>query len=261
MSKTQKELAFLRDLSVDADWTARFTDIFDKSYDFTDEESVLYINAGTGNHVLALRERLKEDVEIFGITENEDLTIIAAAKANATKVNVGFSSFIPPDRYDLVVADASFVRSDGLEKFITEAIELSENRVVFYLPTAGSFGEIFSFLWEVCLSADLIDRSGAVEDLIKEIPTVALVEEIAAGAGLKQIKSNTSAEVFEYEDGTEFVNSVLVADFLLPGWFGFLEEEEKEQVKERLAQTIDENRDSMTFRFTVKATIFGGKKL
>lgn len=259
--KTQKELAFLRDLSVDADWTARFTDIFDKSYKFTDEESILYLNAGTGNHVLALREQLKDDVEIFGITEDEELTVIAAAKANAVNAIVGFSSFIPPDRYDLVVADASFVRSDRLEDFLTETIELSDNRVVFFLPTAGSFGEIFSMLWEVCLDADLIERSGAIEKFIKQIPTVWQVEEIAKQAGLKKLKSNTSVEIFEYDDGNEFVNSILGSDFLLPVWFEFLEESEKEQVKKRLALTIDENRDSLTFRFTVKATIIGGKKI
>ena len=107
MSKTQKELAFLRDLSVDKKWTARFIEHFDKNYKFTKEESILYINAGTGNHVLALREKLKDDVEIYGVTENEDLTIIAAAKADALKAIVGFSTFPPPDRYDLVIADAS----------------------------------------------------------------------------------------------------------------------------------------------------------
>ena len=47
-------------------------------------------------------KNLKSDVEIFGVTENEDLTVIASAKAAAIKSNVGFSSLIPPDRYDLV---------------------------------------------------------------------------------------------------------------------------------------------------------------
>ncbi|MEZ5425035.1 MAG: hypothetical protein R2747_02115 [Pyrinomonadaceae bacterium] len=260
MSKTQKELAFLRDLSVEPEWTARFTETFDKSYEFTDEESVLYVNAGAGNHVLALREKLKDEVEIFGVTENEELTQIAQAKAKAVKADVGFSSLIPPEHFDLVIADASFVPPDQLPVFLKETVGLAENRVVFFLPTRGSFGEVFSMLWEVCLSEDLIERSGAVEDLITGIPTVSEVEEMAQSAGLKQLKSNTTIEVFEFEDGEEFVNSVLVADFLLPVWFGFLRQEEKEEVRKKLSRTIDENRDSLSFRFTVKATIFGGKK-
>lgn len=260
MSKTQKELAFLRDLSVDEEWTARFTENFDKNYKFTDEESVLYLNAGTGNHVLALREKLDDKIEIFGVTEDEDLTIIAKAKAEATKADVGFSTFVPPDRYDLVIADASFILPDKLKEFLEEAIELSEKQVAFFLPTSGSFGEVFSMLWEVLISEDLIERSGAAESLIEEIPTVSAVEEIAKNAGLKKLKTKTDLEIFEFENGEEFVNSTLISDFLMPHWFDFLDKEETESVKKRLAKTIDENRDDMTFRFTVKATMIGGEK-
>jgi hypothetical protein len=260
MSKTQKELAFLRDLSVDEEWTARFIENFDKSYKFTKEESILYINAGTGNHVLALREKLKDEVEIYGVTENEDLTIIAAAKADALKANVGFSTFAPPDRYDLVIADASFVKPANVENFLTESIEFSEEKAVFFLPTAGSFGEIFSMLWEVLISQDLFEKSGEAERLIKEIPTVSDVEEIAKKASLKKLQTKTEVEIFEFENGKEFIESTLVSDFLMPNWFDFLSEKETKKVKKRLAQTIDENRDNMSFRFTVKATIIGGEK-
>lgn len=260
MSKTQKELAFLRDLSVDEEWTARFTEHFDKNYKFTKEESILYINAGTGNHVLALREKLKNDVEIYGVTENEDLSIIAAAKADALKAIVGFSTFAPPDRYDLVIADASFVKPANVRSFLTEAIEYSEEKAVFFLPTAGSFGEIFSMLWEVLISQDLFEKSGEAERLIKELPTVSDVEEIAEKSGLQKLQTKTEVEIFEFETGEEFINSTLVSDFLMPNWFDFLNEKETKKVKKRLVKTIDENRDNLNFRFTVKATIIGGEK-
>ena len=41
MTKTQKELAFLRDLYIDEQWTLRFTDLVDKHIGFAKEEKLL----------------------------------------------------------------------------------------------------------------------------------------------------------------------------------------------------------------------------
>ncbi|MEJ7699932.1 MAG: hypothetical protein WKF71_09855 [Pyrinomonadaceae bacterium] len=38
MSKSQKELAFLRDLYIETDWTERFTNIFDENFKFSGEK-------------------------------------------------------------------------------------------------------------------------------------------------------------------------------------------------------------------------------
>ena len=59
------------------------------------------------------------------------------------------------------------------------------------------------------------------------------VEELAEAAGLVKIATHTSKEVFEYENGADFVASSLVADFLLPVWLESLDEKEKERDKER----------------------------
>ena len=53
MAKTQKELAFLRDLYIEDAWTHRFTELVDKHLKLDDSENLLYINAGTGNHAFA----------------------------------------------------------------------------------------------------------------------------------------------------------------------------------------------------------------
>jgi len=63
MAKTQKELAFLREICLAEDWTKRFTDLIDKHFEFSDDENLLYINAGTGNHVFALREKIKQQLD------------------------------------------------------------------------------------------------------------------------------------------------------------------------------------------------------
>lgn len=251
----------MRDFSIDQNWTARFTETFDKNYKFTDEESIAYLNSGTGNHVLALRDRLDNDIEILGVTENEDLSAIATAKSKAIKANVEFSTLMPPEHFDLVILDSSLVRSREAIQMINNVAATAENRVVFFLPTAGSFGEIFSILWEAFLNSDLAEHGSEIERLIKEIPTVSDIESAAKTAGLKKLQVKTSIEIFEYARSEEFINSTLINDFLMPGWLDFLTENEYSNVLKSMAKTIDENRDEMSFWFSVKATMLGGQRI
>src|SRR6478735_1802759 len=88
MPKTQKELAFLRDLSVANDWTQRFSDLVDKHLDLSDSENLLYINSGTGGHAMAIQEKFGEKTDVFASCENEDLLTIALDKAAAVSSSV-----------------------------------------------------------------------------------------------------------------------------------------------------------------------------
>jgi ubiquinone/menaquinone biosynthesis C-methylase UbiE len=265
MSKTQKELAFLRDLYIDAEWTLRFTDLVDKHIKFSKkEEKFLYINAGTGNHALALRNTIGRNTEMFATTEDEDVLVIARDKAAAVKAKVDFSmNRFKDETFDAVLADASFVRPDDLRNFLEEAVRVTETggKVAVFTVTAGSFGEIFSFLWEIFFNNGLGDHGIAAEKLITEIPTVWHVEEMAQDAGLENVASQTENQIFEYENGAEFVNSTLVADFLLPVWLKFLNEKEKAQVSKKLARLVDEEDHDLSFRFSVKATLVTGEKV
>ena len=265
MSKTQKELAFLRDLYIDAEWTLRFTDLVDKHIKFSKkEEKFLYINAGTGNHALALRQSIGKDTEMFATVEDEDILTIARDKAAAVRAKVDFSmNRFADETFDAVLADASFVRPDDLPKFLEEAARVTETggKIAVLTVTAGSFGEIFSFLWEIFFNNGLGDHGIAAEKLITEIPTVWQVEEMAQDAGLKNIASETENQIFEYENGAEFVNSTLVADFLLPVWLKFLNKKEKAQVAKKLAQLVDDEDRDLSFRFSVKATLVTGEKV
>lgn len=260
MSKTEKELAFLRDLYIETDWTERFTNLFDDNFKFSGERTILYANAGAGNHALAIREKLDDDIEIFAVAETGELVTIARAKADAIAANVDFSKVYPGEKYDAVLADASLTRPAELEEFLTKIAGSSKKQVAFFLPTAGSFGEIFSLLWETLLHLDLLEKSGEVERLIVEIPTVSKIEETAKSLGLRRIVTISKSEFFEFETGEAFVNSPLAADFLFPGWFEFLDDKEKEQVIGRLAQTINDDCQEMSFRFFIKATLLVGEK-
>ncbi|MFL6467626.1 MAG: class I SAM-dependent methyltransferase [Pyrinomonadaceae bacterium] len=263
MEKTQKELAFLRDLYVTPDWTRRFTDLVDKNLKLDNAENVLYINAGTGDHCFALRDKLDERTAVFGRCENEEVLSIARDKAIAVRSDVDFSTIdFEDDSFDAVIADATFVLPDDVDEFIEDAVRVAKEggRVALFLPSAGSFGEVFSLLWEVLFSEDLGEQGHEAENMIAEQASVASLKSKAERYGLSNIKTETASEIFEFTNGANFIASPLVEDFLLPHWFDTLGENEKEQVKGKLAQLIDAEDGDLSFRFTVKATVITGTK-
>ncbi len=263
MIKTQKELAFLRDLYIQDEWTRRFTDLVDKHMDLSDSENMLYINAGTGGHALAINERFGEKTDIFASCENDDLLAIARDKAAAIGSDVDFSTIrFEDDAFDAVLADATFVRPAELEDFIENTIRVARigGDIAIFLPSASSYGEVFSLLWEAFFNEDLTEHGAAVETLIAELPTVSRIEELAKRVGLVNINTQLATELIEYENGSEFTESPLVADFLMPVWLETLDEDEKERVVKQLAQLIDVEDGKLSFRFSVKATLLTGEK-
>ncbi|MEZ5346154.1 MAG: hypothetical protein R2681_11445 [Pyrinomonadaceae bacterium] len=260
MTKTEKELAYLRGLYVDEAWTTKFTNIFDESFDFGEKETFLYLNAGTGNHALAVNQRIEGNSLLFAVCENEDLQKIAQGKAVTLNVSLDFSTSMPLGESEFVLGDASFVKSEDLEEFIDKMTKLSGGGIAFFLPTAGSFGEVFSYLWEVFVDLDIARKGTEIEKLISGVPQVSKIEDLLKARKFKKINSSTKNEYLEFETGKDFVESPLVRFFLLPGWLEFLSENEKEQVVEKLAQKIDEERDGLSFRCSIKATLVTARK-
>ena len=264
MAKTQKERAFLRDLYINEEWTRRFTDLVDKHIGLKDAENLLYISAGTGDHAFALHEKIGKKTAIFAVSDDEHLLTISKDKAAAVRSDVDFSMIrFDDEAFDIVLADASFVKPPDVEKFIKEAVRVArpDAKVAFFLPSAGSFGEIFSLLWEMLFNEELGREGAEIEAMIAEIPTVSRLEEIAVDAGLGKVGVHTAVEIFEFANGAEFSGSSLVADFLLPEWLKTLSEKEKGQAFKKLAQLIDAEDGSLTFRFSVKATLIAGEKV
>lgn len=262
MVKTQKELAYLRELLED-EWTRRFTDLVDKHLDLSDTENALYLNAGTGSHAISLSEKFGENTDIFAACENEDLLSIATDKAVALRSGVDLSTIrFDDDAFDAVISDASFVPPSEIEKAIEDAVRVARTGgdVAVFLPGTGSFGEVFSLLWEVLYTEDLGEHGHAAETMITELPTVAGLEAMAARAGLVNIRTDTANEIFEFDDGAAFVASPLIAAFLMPAWLATLDENEKERVTTGLASLIDDEDGTLSFRFSVKATLLTGEK-
>jgi ubiquinone/menaquinone biosynthesis C-methylase UbiE len=263
MAKTQKELAFLRDLYINDDWTRRFADLVDAHFDLTDSENLLYINAGTGAHAFAISERLSDKIDVFATCEDEDILHIARDKAAAIRSNVDFSMIrFEDESFDSVLADASFVRPKDYEATVDEAVRAARTgaNVGVLSVASGSFGEVFSLLWEVFFNQDLGEHGHAAEEMINELTSVSRAEEIARRAGLENIKSHTANEVFEYENGAEFISAPLVEDFLLPVWLESLDDADRQRVIKDLSDLIDSEDGDLSFRFSVKALLLTGEK-
>ncbi|MFN0141318.1 MAG: methyltransferase domain-containing protein [Pyrinomonadaceae bacterium] len=262
MAKTQKEMAFLRDLIAD-DWTRRFTELVDKHLDLSDSENLLYINAGTGGHALFLDEKFGSQADIFASCENEDMLTIARDKAAAVSSRAEFSAMrFEDDAFDAVLADASFVPPSGVEGFIGDTIRVARTGgdVAIFLPSAGSFGEVFSLLWEVLYTDDPDEHGHAAESLINELPSVSRIEAIAANAGMVNVRTETATEILEFDNGKAFVTSPLAEDFLFPNWLATLDENERERVTNDLAELIETEDGEMSFKFSIKATLLTGEK-
>lgn len=263
MTKTQKELAFLRDLYVQEEWTQRFTELVDKYIDLSDSENLLYINAGSGTHALILDEKYGDKIDVFASCENEDLLAIARDKGLAVKAGVDFSAMrFEDDAFDAVVSDATFVRPGEVEDAIADAARVARTGgdVAVFIPSAGSYGEVFSVLWEVLFNENLGEDGAIIERLVANLPTTTKLETIAEQSGMVNIHTETVVEAFDFENGAAFVASPLVADFLLPIWLDEIDEDEKELVSEKLAQLIDVEDADLSFRFSVKATLLTGEK-
>lgn len=264
MEKTPRELAYIRDLYIQDEWTKRFTDLVDKHMDLRDSENMLYLNAGTGAHPMSIYERFGEKTDVFASCEDEFLLAIARDKGAAISSGVDFSTIrFEDDSFDAVLADGTFIRPGEIERFIDDVARTARTGgdVAVFLPSAGSYGEVFSLLWEILFNNDLAEHGHAVETMISELPSVSRLEKIAETAGLINVNTETAYEVFEFENGAEFIASPLVADFLFPKWLEMLSDKEKERVHEELAQMIDAEDGTMSFRFSVKATLLTGEKL
>ncbi|HEV7643434.1 MAG TPA: class I SAM-dependent methyltransferase [Pyrinomonadaceae bacterium] len=270
--KSAREAAFLRDLYIDNDWTARFTSLLDKNLILPKEGSLLYVEPGSGNHLISLPERIKDKsddkVELFSVHSDIELLRIAQAKAKAMMYEIEFLrsaenrfSF-PDEKFTTIIADATFIPPQDLPAFLAELSRAVKKggHVAFFLPTAGSFGEFFSILWEALFNTGMEGLSPQIEEIIGDIPQITQVEAIAEIAGLKSLKSVTKTEFFDYENGTVFINSFLMTEFFLPRWLKFLTRKEKEKIVPEIIRTIDGDRTDMTFRFSIKATVVSGKK-
>ena len=268
--KSDKELAYLHDLYVAADWGERFAGLVDEHVKLPTEGRALYVGSGTGGHALALAERGGAALELIGVEESEEQLELARAKTAAvedTEVEFRHAQLealsFEDEQFDLVVGDASLVASERLPEVLAEMVRVAAPgaTVSLSLVTASSFGEFFSVFWEALASAGYEEQAADIGSLIGELPTVSEVEALARREALEEVESWTTIEEFTFPSGREFLDAPLVEHFLLGRWLDTLPDEEaRARVLEEVERIIDEDRYEGDFSLSVKATIVVGKK-
>src|ERR1043166_9281293 len=160
--KTNKELAFLHDLFVSADWGERFAEMIGEHVGLPKKGRAVVVGAGTGGHVIALQERANKDLRFLAVDESEDNLELAREKVRATKDPVEFSKQrgdsleLQDDQFSLVIGDGSLVHSERIPAMIDELARVSAPGapVALVLPSFSSFGEFFSVYWEALRSEE-----------------------------------------------------------------------------------------------------------
>ncbi|HET9786740.1 MAG TPA: hypothetical protein VFP47_06385, partial [Pyrinomonadaceae bacterium] len=131
--------------------------------------------------------------------------------------------------------------------------------IALTLPTASSFGEFFSIYWEALHNNGLIDHESDVEQLITELPTVSDIEQLAEDEGVDDVESWTRIEEFDFESGEQFLNSPLVAEFLMHDWLALVPDDKRAALFSEISRLINEERHEAEFALSVKATLVVGQ--
>ena len=266
--KTDKERAFLQDLFIAPDWGERFAELIDEHVKLPKEGKALYMEAGTGSHAMALRERAGDKLDLLCLDENPECLELARAKATATDEQIGFDTAeldnlkLSDNQYDLVIGNASLVSPRRIRQMLGEMIRVAapSARIALALPTASSFGEFFSIYWEALHNSGLLDHESDVEHLITELPTVSDVEQLAEDEGLKDVESWTRIEEFDFDSGEQFLSSPLVDEFLMRDWLALVPDDKRAAVVGEISRLINEERHEAEFALSVKATLIVGQK-
>ncbi len=265
-----KEVAYLYDLYVAPVWREAFDEMVDLEVEPPKEGKFLDAASGTGGYAIDLAIKGRPKTEVVGVDPSPEKLALARGKAEVMKVDwVKFqqgslqSLGIPDDEFDYVIGDASMAPPSELDPALVELLRVAKKDapVVLKLTTRGSFDEFFSIYWEALHNLGLLEFAPQLEALITERLTVSDAEEIAAGAGLKNVRSVTKKERFDFKDGNTFLEAPLISAFFLDDWLAILPDQEtRGRVREELVKIIDEECHDMDFDVSIKATLIIGQK-
>jgi ubiquinone/menaquinone biosynthesis C-methylase UbiE len=247
-----KEAAYLYDLYIVPIWREAFDCIVDDEVELPKEGKFLDAGCGTGGYAIDLAIRGGSKVEVIGVDPSPERLALARGKAEIKKLdNVTFlegslnSLGLASDQFDLVIGDASMLPAAEVGSNFAELTRVAKkgSTVALKLATRGSFDELFSIYWEALYNLEIVQYTPQLEELITERLTVTESEELASGAGLKQVRSVTRKERFDFPDAGEFFESPLIKTVFLDGWLAMLPDEgTRRRVQEQMMIIIERDR-------------------
>ncbi|MGH9844442.1 MAG: class I SAM-dependent methyltransferase [Blastocatellia bacterium] len=269
-SNEAKELACLYDLVIVPQWREPFDQMVDEEIQLPKEGKFLEAGCGTGGYAVDLALRGGYKVSVLGIDSNAERLAIARGKAEIKKLDraafqqgtlIGLG--VPDEEFDLVIGDGSMLPVPDLEEAFAELARVAKPnaQIALKLTTRGSFDEFHSIYWEALYNLDLIAYSPPLESLIMERLTASEAESLANAAGLKQIRSVTRKERFDFADAGTFFESPLIETFFLDDWLAILPDgQTRERVRREMARIMEEERNGIDFDVSIKATVVIGRK-
>jgi SAM-dependent methyltransferase len=250
-----KEAAYLYDLYIVPIWREAFDCIVDDEVKLPEEGKFLDAGCGTGGYAIDMAIRGGSKVEVIGVDPSPERLALARGKAEIKKLNnVTFlegslnSLGLASDQFELVIGDASMQPAGEVGSYFAELTRVAKkgSTVALKLTTRGSFDELFSIYWEALYNLDIVQYTPQLEDLITERLTVTGSEELASGAGLKQVRSVTRKERYDFQDAGAFFEAPLIKTVFLNGWLAMLPDEEtRRRVQEQMAMIIERDRQHM----------------
>ena len=270
IESSSREQALIYDLYVVPAWREVFDQILDQQIKVPVEGRFLDIECGTGGFAIDLALNGGRKVEVVGVDSDPERLLLARGKAEMKKLDrIEFQTAqathvdFPDGSFDFVVADLSLLPVESLVPAWKEAVRVARKGapVVIKLSTRGSFDEFFSLLWETLFELDLIDYTPQIEGLITERLAVADAEQVAHDAGLKDNRTFTHKEQYEYPDAETFLEDPLISSQFLNHWMSIIQDAEtRSNARKKLTSIIDRERNDMDFYLSVRASVIGGKK-
>lgn len=269
-TKDLKELAYLYDLYFVPQWREAFDRMVDAEVELPPKGKLLDAECGTGSYAVDLALRVGKDAEVIGVDASEEKLALARGKAKVKKVKqINFQQGtlqalgLAADEFDWLVADASLTPAREIGAVLSELRRVAKKgaTVVLKLTTRGSFDEFFSVFWETLYELDLIEYAPQLETLITERLTVTEAEQLATAAGLREVRSVTQQERFDFPTGAEFLVTPLIETNFLSDWLALLPDDAtRARVLQRLPEMIDRARAAMDFDVSIKATLIVSRK-
>ena len=231
---------------------------------------LLYVAAGTGTHLLKLRDSAPDDLRFTAIESDEEKAAIAEAKIRALNLPVMLrtadATDLPfeDDSFDVVICEASILAPEILPQLINELRRVAAPKASLRLATvtSGSYGEIISLLWEALFRADSLNYEAYVEELTSRNITSHNLQILAEESGWRNVATETKSEIFSYQNAEEFFAAPLITHFVMPYLTAKFRHDAAatKKIAVELRKVFEENTDELDFQFSVKATILGGKK-